>query len=105
MSEGLTTGAEVTAVSPEPTPAHWGPGDLEHWAQSAGSATGWRASFPGASVGLSFFQATQLFVHPSSKWYCLRVFFAAQLLHLREFSGSITLSGIINIHRRHRRKF
>lgn len=58
MSEGLTTGAEVTAVSPEPTPAHWGPGDLEHWAQSAGSATGWRASFPGASVGLSFFQGS-----------------------------------------------
>lgn len=71
----------------------------------AWSSMGWKESFLGVAVGLSFFQATQLFVHPSRKWYCLRVFFAAQLLHLREFSGSITLSGIINIHRRHRRKF
>ena len=51
-----------TAAPPRPTPA-WvtahKAGNLEHTAQPAGSSTGWRVSFPGASVGLSLFQAAQ----------------------------------------------
>lgn len=48
----------------------WRPGET---AQPVDVLTGWRISFPGASVGLNFFKTVGLKLVP------LRVFFAAQL--------------------------
>lgn len=81
----------VTSITKCP-PQHGGQimktGNLKCTVQHRGCSTGWRLSFPGDSVYLSFFQVAQQ-ISASCRWYCVVWASSRQLTSPKNFLGGV----------------